>query len=76
MSPFLSRRAFFFIKFRFVLTVLKVWQILRGELRITSSDDVAFCHSLNHIHGTRKGGEHTDVGCGRLLVCASWAANG
>jgi uncharacterized protein (TIGR02246 family) len=32
-----------------------------SELRITSSDDVAFCDSLNHIHGTRTGGEHTDV---------------
>src|SRR4030095_15311764 len=31
------------------------------ELSITSSDDVAFCHSLNRIHGTRTGGEHTDV---------------
>jgi len=32
-----------------------------GELKITSSDDVAFCHSLNHIHGTRTDGEQTDV---------------
>jgi uncharacterized protein (TIGR02246 family) len=32
-----------------------------GELRITSSADVAFCHSLNHISGPRTDGEHTDV---------------
>jgi uncharacterized protein (TIGR02246 family) len=32
-----------------------------NELRITSSNDVAFCHSLNRIHGTRTDGEHTDV---------------
>jgi PhnB protein len=31
------------------------------ELRIISSDDVAFCHSLNRIHGERTDGEHTDV---------------
>ena len=31
------------------------------ELSITSSDDVAFCHSLNRIHGTRTDGEQTDV---------------
>jgi ketosteroid isomerase-like protein len=31
------------------------------ELSITSGDDVGFCHSLNRIHGTRTGGEHTDV---------------
>jgi ketosteroid isomerase-like protein len=31
------------------------------ELSITSGDDVAFCHSLNRIHGTRTDGEHTDV---------------
>ena len=40
-----------------------------------SSNDVAFCHSLNHMHGIRTGGEHTDV-WGRLLVCASWTADG
>jgi ketosteroid isomerase-like protein len=32
-----------------------------SELSITSGDDVAFCHSLNRIHGTRTDGEHTDV---------------
>jgi ketosteroid isomerase-like protein len=30
-------------------------------LSITSGDDVAFCHSLNRIHGTRTDGERTDV---------------
>jgi ketosteroid isomerase-like protein len=30
-------------------------------LQITSSDDVAFCHGLNHISGTRTDGEQTDV---------------
>jgi ketosteroid isomerase-like protein len=32
-----------------------------SELQITPSDDLAFCHSLNHIHGTRNDGEHSDV---------------
>jgi ketosteroid isomerase-like protein len=32
-----------------------------GELNITSVDDVAFCHSLNRIHGVRTDGEQTDV---------------
>jgi ketosteroid isomerase-like protein len=32
-----------------------------GELKITSRDDVAFSHSLNHIYGTRTDGEQTDV---------------
>jgi uncharacterized protein (TIGR02246 family) len=32
-----------------------------ADLRITSSNDVAFCHSLNRIHGERTDGEHTDV---------------
>ncbi len=31
------------------------------ELRITSGDDTAFSHSLNHISGTRTDGEHTNV---------------
>jgi ketosteroid isomerase-like protein len=32
-----------------------------SELEITSSDDVAFCPSLNHIHGLRTDAEYTDV---------------
>jgi ketosteroid isomerase-like protein len=32
-----------------------------NELRITSGDDTAFSHSLNHISGTRTDGEQTDV---------------
>jgi uncharacterized protein (TIGR02246 family) len=31
------------------------------DVRITASDDVAFCHSLNRISGTRTNGEATDV---------------
>jgi ketosteroid isomerase-like protein len=31
------------------------------DLSITASGDVAFCHSLNHISGTRTSGERTDV---------------
>jgi uncharacterized protein (TIGR02246 family) len=31
------------------------------ELSITSSDDVALCHSLNRIYGARTTGEQTDV---------------
>jgi uncharacterized protein (TIGR02246 family) len=30
------------------------------ELRITVSDDVAFCHSLSHIKATKKNAEKTD----------------
>jgi ketosteroid isomerase-like protein len=32
-----------------------------SELQINASGDVAFCDSLNHIHGLRTDGEHTDV---------------
>ncbi|HEX6732433.1 MAG TPA: nuclear transport factor 2 family protein [Pyrinomonadaceae bacterium] len=32
-----------------------------SELEITSGNDLAFCHSLNHIHGLRTDNEHTDV---------------
>jgi uncharacterized protein (TIGR02246 family) len=31
------------------------------DLRITAGDDVAFCHSLNRISGTRSDGEGTDI---------------
>jgi uncharacterized protein (TIGR02246 family) len=31
------------------------------DLSITTGDDVAFCHSLNRISGTRTKGEETDV---------------
>jgi uncharacterized protein (TIGR02246 family) len=31
------------------------------DLSITAGDDVAFCHSLNRISGTRTNGEETDV---------------
>lgn len=30
------------------------------DLRITVNGDVAFCHSLNHVKSTRKGGEKAD----------------
>jgi uncharacterized protein (TIGR02246 family) len=30
------------------------------DLRITASGDVAFCHSLGHVRGTRTGGEKAD----------------
>lgn len=42
------------------------------DLSITASDDVAFCHSLNRISGTRTNGEETDtwvratVGCRKI----------
>jgi uncharacterized protein (TIGR02246 family) len=32
-----------------------------SELSITAGDDVAFCHSLNRIYGSRTTGEQTDV---------------
>jgi uncharacterized protein (TIGR02246 family) len=32
-----------------------------SELSITAGDDVAFCHSLNWIYGSRTTGEQTDV---------------
>jgi ketosteroid isomerase-like protein len=41
------------------------------ELSVTSADDVAFCHSLNHIYGARTDGEQTMSGCARQSVCAS-----
>jgi uncharacterized protein (TIGR02246 family) len=31
------------------------------DLSITANDDIAFCHSLNRISGTRTNGEETDV---------------
>jgi ketosteroid isomerase-like protein len=31
------------------------------DLSITAGDDVAFCHSLNRISGTRTNGDHTYV---------------
>jgi ketosteroid isomerase-like protein len=31
------------------------------DLAITSGDDVAYCHSLSHLTGTRTDGEGTDV---------------
>lgn len=30
------------------------------DLRVTTSDDVAFCHSLSHVRGTRANGEKAD----------------
>lgn len=30
------------------------------DLRITTGDDVAFCHSLSHVTGTRPNGEKAD----------------
>ena len=30
------------------------------DLRITVSDDIAFCHSLNHVKSTRTSGERVD----------------
>lgn len=31
------------------------------DLSITAGDDVAFCHSLNHLSGRKRGGEEVDV---------------
>jgi PhnB protein len=31
------------------------------DLQITSGDDVAYCHSLGHLTGTRTDGEQTNV---------------
>lgn len=31
------------------------------ELEIVSSNDIAFCHSIDHISGKRSDGTHTDV---------------
>lgn len=38
------------------------------DLSVTAGDDVAFCHSLNRISGTRTDGEETDVWV-RATVC-------
>jgi uncharacterized protein (TIGR02246 family) len=38
------------------------------DLSITASDDIAFCHSLNRIHGARTNSEETDVWV-RATVC-------
>ena len=38
------------------------------DLNITTGDDVAFCHSLNRISGTRTNGERTDVWV-RATIC-------
>jgi len=38
------------------------------DLSITAGDDVAFCHSLNRISGTRANGEKTDTWV-RATVC-------
>jgi uncharacterized protein (TIGR02246 family) len=38
------------------------------ELSISAADDLAFCHSLNRISGSRKNGEQTDVWV-RVTVC-------
>lgn len=38
------------------------------DLSISASDDVAFCHSVNRIGGTRTDGEQTDVWL-RATVC-------
>jgi ketosteroid isomerase-like protein len=32
-----------------------------GDLKIAVSDDVAFCHSLNRLKGTRTDGTNTDI---------------
>lgn len=39
------------------------------DLSITASDDVAFCHSLNRISGTRTNGEETDVWVRATVSC-------
>lgn len=39
------------------------------DLSITASDDVAFCHSLNWISGTRTGGEETAVWVRATIGC-------
>lgn len=31
------------------------------DLSITTGDDVAFCHSLNHLSGTKRDGEKVDL---------------
>lgn len=38
------------------------------DLRITTGDDVAFCHSLNRISATRQDGQHVDMWV-RATVC-------
>jgi len=38
------------------------------ELSITAADDVAFCHSLNHVNGTRIDGQELDMWW-RATVC-------
>jgi ketosteroid isomerase-like protein len=32
-----------------------------GNLKITIGDNIAYCHSLNHLTGSRTDGEYTDV---------------
>ena len=38
------------------------------DLNIAADDDVAFCHSLNHVHGTMKDGQKIDMWW-RATVC-------
>jgi ketosteroid isomerase-like protein len=44
---------------------LDTWQddieYVIAKLTIAVADDVAFCHSLNHLHGTRTDGEREDM---------------
>jgi uncharacterized protein (TIGR02246 family) len=46
------------------------------DLRISTSGDVAFCHSLNHIRSTRKNGEKADywvrVSSGLRMIDGEW----
>jgi len=51
--------------------VFERFQTLDYEVRdlgITAGDDVAFSHSLNHIHGTMTNGQKTDLWL-RLTAC-------
>ncbi len=38
------------------------------DLRVAAADDIAFCHSLNHISGTLKAGDDIDMWV-RTTVC-------
>ena len=47
------------------------------DLKIVTGDEVAFSHSLNHLTGTRKSGETSDVWFpSTRSASARWVANG
>ena len=50
------------------------WEV--RDLSITTGDDVAFCHSLNRISGTRTDARRRTCGCARPSACGRLVASG